>query len=657
VGSALTSAGKTMTAGLTLPLLGAGTAAVTFANKFNSGMANVASLGTEAAAAVEGWAPMVQEIAIATGKSTSDMTGGLYQVVSAFGVADDTLQVLETNARAAAAGLATTEEAIGLTSAVTKAYGDTNAEAVQHTADLALRTVQLGQTTFPELAAGVGRVAPLMAQLGGTQEELFGIMASATGVTGGAAEVSTQLRGVLQSLMAPTEGMSGLLHDLGYESGAAMLQGEGLQRTIMLIAQMAEQTNSPLQNYIGSIEGQTLALAVNAGLQDATYEKTLAMADAAGAANEAFAAQTEGINKVGFGFQQAKVQAEVWAQQIGQQLLPVISNLLTQAQPFIDWISGLIQKFSELDPKTQGIILALVGVAAAAGPVLIIAGTLVTAIGALLSPIGLVIAAAAALALAWQTNFGGIRDFTLALWPAIQQAFEAFKSLFTGNWQGFLDQIKLAWEMGWTVVTEWLGNLWAQVEPKLAAMWASVQAWFAGIDWYQLGYDVAFKITTALINLRTWPIEKYAAFWENTKAWFGSIDWGQLGLNIVQGIVNGIQNAAGMLWEAIKGLIDGAFAAGQAAGDMHSPSRKAAKMLGLPIPQGAATGVMQGSGVFSSAIGAMVSRGLQPAGAGAGGTTIGDIYVTPGGAGTPTDYGRSTRDGILRAARGQGLRF
>ena len=92
----------------------------------------------------------VQEMAIAHGKDTQDLARGLYQTISALGDdAADTVKVLEINSRAATAGLATTEDAIALTSAVTKAYGDTSAAAVQRVSDLAFQTVKLGQTTFP----------------------------------------------------------------------------------------------------------------------------------------------------------------------------------------------------------------------------------------------------------------------------------------------------------------------------------------------------------------------------------------------------------------------------------------------------------------------------------------------------------------------------
>ena len=51
-------------------------------------------------------------------------------------------------------------------------------------------------TTFPELAASIGRVVPVAAKMNVAQEELFAGFATLTGVTGSAAEVSTQLAGI-----------------------------------------------------------------------------------------------------------------------------------------------------------------------------------------------------------------------------------------------------------------------------------------------------------------------------------------------------------------------------------------------------------------------------------------------------------------------------
>ena len=170
-----------------------GTAAVKSAAEYEAQLANVSTLltGTEAevAARTAEIGDQVLEISNRTGVATADLTDGMYQVVSAFGDSADAAAILETAAKSAAAGNATTTDSINLLSAVTKGYGDTSAEAVQQAADLAFATVRLGQTSFPELAAGMGKVIPLASTLGLEQEQLWGAMATLTGVTGSTAEV------------------------------------------------------------------------------------------------------------------------------------------------------------------------------------------------------------------------------------------------------------------------------------------------------------------------------------------------------------------------------------------------------------------------------------------------------------------------------------
>lgn len=396
--------GKSFTAGLTLPILGAGAAAIKLSTDFNAGMANVATLIPGNTARVGELKKGIQDLAIATGKSTTDMSGGMYQVLSAFGDNADTMKILEINAKSAASGLAETTDAINLTSAVTKGYGDTTSVAVQKASDLALMTVRLGQTTFPELASSIGLVTPLAASLNVTQEELFGTMATFTGVTGGASEVATQLRGVMQALMAPTDSMTKLMNKLGYENGAAMVKGEGLQKTLKLITDEAANSKQPLQGYLGSIEGQTLALAA-AGGQSTTYaEKIAAMGDVAGTTDEAFKEITSGVNSAGFTMAQATTKVQVLAQRVGDMLAPYIARAA-------DWIGKLTDKFAALNPQQQKTILIVAGLVAAIGPALIIIGkmaqgvaALVSVVGGVSKAIGVVIPLIKALGIAMATN-------------------------------------------------------------------------------------------------------------------------------------------------------------------------------------------------------------------------------------------------------------
>ncbi|NLI41850.1 MAG: phage tail tape measure protein, partial [Caldisericales bacterium] len=187
-GQKMRSLGLSLTASVTAPIVGIGVAAFKASTDFNEAMANVASLIPGQKDRIDDLKGSVQDMAIEFGKSTQDLAGGLYQVISAFGDSAESVKILEINTQAAAAGISSIEEAVALTSAITKAYGDTSADAVQKVSDLALQTVVLGQTTFPELANAMGRVTPIAEALGVTQEELFGSMATLTGVTGSTAE-------------------------------------------------------------------------------------------------------------------------------------------------------------------------------------------------------------------------------------------------------------------------------------------------------------------------------------------------------------------------------------------------------------------------------------------------------------------------------------
>ncbi len=463
-GTRMRQVGANLTMGVTLPLVGAGAAALAMATDYNASLANIASLGVPTNR-IDEFKGAIQDMAIEVGKMPADLSAGMYQVVSAFGDGADSLAILEINAKAAAAGLATTTEAINLTSAVTKGYGDTSAAAVQHSADLAFETVKLGQTTFPELAASIGLVVPLAASLGVAQEELFGVMATGTGVTGSASAVATQLRGVLQSLMAPTKGMEGLLADMGYATGEAMLQQLGLQGSIDAIVAAAEKSGAPLQDYIGSIEGQTLALALAGPQADVFTQKLAAMQDVTGAVNEAFGAQTEGVNATGFSMQQAAVQAAVLGQKLGDGIAPAVTKLLTLAEPLVDWLIEMADRFANADENTQTWILTIAGIAAAAGPVLGILGSLAsiigavagaastagpviaaigTALSALGGPVTLVIAAIAGLVIAWNTDFMGMRT-TIEEWMAWVAA----------RWPQFVQDMVDAWNDAASGLNEW----------------------------------------------------------------------------------------------------------------------------------------------------------------------------------------------------------
>jgi len=455
--------GGAMTGAITLPILGVAAASIKLSNDLNKSMANIGSLGIGADRLKE-MKKGIQDLSIEVGASTEDMADGMYQVVSAFGDGADSMKILRTNAKLAKAGLSSTSEAIALTSAVTKGYNDTSAEAVKHTADLAIQTVALGQTTFPELAASIGTVTPLAASLGVAQEDLFAVMATGAGVTGTSSQVATQFRGILQSLMAPTDSMTKLYKKMGYSSGEAMLKQEGLQGTLDAIVNTAEGSGKPLTDYIGSIEGVTLALALTGAQHETLTKNMTAMQGAAGMADEAFLAQTQGLNKVGFSMDQLQRYAEVLGQKLGDGLAPGLAIVLDKVMPLADGLVSLVDQFAKMDSNVQGWILAGIGLVAALGPLLFVlpgiakgVAMVAGAMAVISGPIGLAILAVVGLGIAWAVNFGGIQDKTAAVWASVQpklaEMLQTAKDYAGVQFTGFVSQLG---ELDKIQIPEWL---------------------------------------------------------------------------------------------------------------------------------------------------------------------------------------------------------
>lgn len=359
VRNGLTKVGNTLTATVTAPLVAAGTAAVKQYMDLNKKLANIAtlSIGDERLQELK---KGIQDVAIETAKYTDDIADGTYQVISAFGDADDTIDKVRINAKAAKAGLATTTDSINLTSAVTKGYGDTTAEAVEHVADLAFKTVELGQTTFPELASSIGKVVPQSKALGVSQDELFTIFATLTGVTGTASEVSTQLGAVYTGLMTPTEALKKKLNSLGYESGFAMVKANGFSGAMKILAEATGGSEEKLTELFSSKEAITAMLALTGAQADTFSEKLEKMGNAAGASEEAFKKQSEGVNKSGFTFEQAMVKMQVAAQKFGESAAPFIDKAADAVSSLADWLSGLSDEDCDRLLKI-GTALAIIG--------------------------------------------------------------------------------------------------------------------------------------------------------------------------------------------------------------------------------------------------------------------------------------------------------
>ena len=76
-------------------------------------------------------------------------------------------------------------------------------------------------------------------------------------------------------------------------------------------------------------------------------------------------------------------------------------------------------------------------------------------------------------------------------------------------------------------------------------------------------------------------------------AWdaFVNYDWLSLGKSIIDGIVSGITNFGGAIWDALSGAVSGAFEGVKNFFGIASPSKLMRDQIGKFIPQGIAVGI------------------------------------------------------------------
>lgn len=528
-----------------------GTAAVKSAAEYEAQLANVSTLltGTEAevAARTAEIGDQVLEISNRTGVATADLTDGMYQVVSAFGDSADAAAILETAAKSAAAGNATTTDSINLLSAVTKGYGDTSAEAVQQAADLAFATVRLGQTSFPELAAGMGKVIPLASTLGLEQEQLWGAMATLTGVTGSTAEVVTQMKATMQAFLSPSKNMQAALKNMGYESGQALLESKGLQGSLDALKDAVGGNELAFAGLFSSVEAQTAVLAMAGNQAKNLTSKTAEMYEATGAANTAFERQT---NTLKYDIKMIKNLGANFLTQLGTNILPYVREFAEAALPVVSealekigsYMTGTIIPAAETAVKWisehRTLILALAADIATAVAAYKAYKVAITACNAVMAVYKVVTAASAT------------GTFTLA--GAMAAGILIYK-----NW----DKIKAkAVELGAKISEVW-GNIKTGVSEAVANLVSAFQSNFPLLSAYLSGWwksvSAAWENVKAIFaNIIDFVQNVFAgnwsAAWDNIVAIFGNV-FGMI-VNLAKAPINGVISAINWVLEKINSI-------------------------------------------------------------------------------------------------------
>lgn len=462
-GKELSAVGATLTKGLTLPIVGVSAAAIKMGSDFEDSLAKVATIADTSKKSLSDISTEVLSVSNATGAAASEINEALYQAISAGADTADATKLVETAVKAAKGGFTDTTTAVdGLTS-VLNTYGMETADA-ESLANKFLVTQNKGKTTFGELAASIGKVAPTAAAVGVSVDDLLSGIASLTANGIGTSEAVTGLKAALSNVIKPSTQAAKTAKQLGLDFSASALQSKGLAGFLADVQEKTGGNVEVMSQLFGSVEGLNAVLTLTSDNGAQLMNSTMAeMATNTTALDEAFNTVTGTASG-----EWAKLWNELknTAIQLGQTLLPVAQQLLeTVVKPLVEKIKNLTAAFAALSPEQQKTILTIVGVVAAAGPLLAIIGGLFTNIGILTKGISSAIGMVKGIgsAFTFMTSPAGIALAAIAAIAAaaflIYNNWDTMKEFFTDIWDGIKGVFSDAWDFIKGIINSIIGGV------------------------------------------------------------------------------------------------------------------------------------------------------------------------------------------------------
>jgi TP901 family phage tail tape measure protein len=485
--------GGLLTAGITLPLVGVAKTALSTAIDYQSAlnMMQAVSGATDA--------QMAQVAATATAlgadmslpaTSAADAALAMTELAKAGLSVEQSMAAAQGVLQLAAAGGLSEAQAAEIAANALNAFG-LSGEKATDVADLLAAAANASSADVGDLADALKMSSSVFAAAGMPLEELvaaIGQMANA-GIKG--SDAGTSLKQMLLSLQAPSDKARQLMADLGitiYDTQGQMLPLPQIidQFSTRLAGLSQEQRNAALATIFGSDAVRAANIVLMAGAD--AHAQMLQAVTRQGAAADLATARMKGL---GGAIEGLKSQIE--------------TVLLSAAQPFLGtlegWVRGLadlVPRIAAIDPALRTAALAFAAVLAAAGPALVVFGAVSAAIGFLLSPIGLVVIAIAALAAAWATNFGGIRDLTASVLTAVSNAIQTVIRFVSPFIQREIGVVVGWWQANWPLIQRTVETVMTTIHRVVTNVLTGVQQ-----IWQTHGTTITAIVQSAWIIITT----------------------------------------------------------------------------------------------------------------------------------------------------------
>lgn len=575
-GEKMSSVGGTLTTGVTLPIVGFGTAAGKMSMDFENAMAKVGTIADASVVPLEVLESAIIGLSNETGVASSSIAESVYNVISATGDTAGAVDLVRNATKLATAGFTDSESAMSVLTTAMNAYGISAGEATK-ISDSLIMTQNLGVTTVADLASNMGRAIATASAYGVGLENLEAGYVALTKSGISTAEGTTYLSSMFNELGKSGGDVSKILQEqTGMSFGQLMEGGYSLADVLGVLYESTGRNSEGFINLWSSAEaGKAANAIVNQGLQEfnTNLETISGSMGATQSAYETMQTNSFNLNKVINELKNAVTG-------LGDVLVPVIVPALTAV---VEKVTAAVEWFNNLDKGAQNLILTIGGIAVAAGPVLTVIGNVITAVGKIggaintvigigsklmggikllfaliaANPVVAIITGIIAAVILLYTKCEWFRDAVHAVIDAVAGFFQWAWDLIVSAWEaagdffgGIVDGIKGVFDG----IGEFLGGLFTAAWEMVQGAWDAAVEFFSGIG---NGIRETFQAVTETVSgffRSAW--EAVQGAWSAAKGFFSGI-WDA----IKSGAKTAADNAGSAFkkgWEAVKSAWDGA---------------------------------------------------------------------------------------------------
>lgn len=369
-------------------------------------------------------------------------------------------------------------------------------------------------------------------------------------------EASMFLAGLEKSGVDSSTVMAGLKKALANATKEGKPMSEAMAEVQASIAGAKDSTEAAqiATELFGSKAGPAIAQAVQEG-KLSFEDLALSMDEYGGNIESTFEATLDPADR----FNTAMNTLKLLGAEIAETVMPILSEAMESIR---DVVQQLREKWDGLNDEQKAVVLKIIGIVAAIGPLSAALGAVITFLsgpGGIVAAIGLVIAAGVWLVNHWdevkkaaEELWKKIADWFADMGKKAGELWESIKKFFTDGWEKIknIDWAKLG------------ADIWAAIKKPFEAVgtWFKekfdlAREWVESIEWNKVGEWIWDKITAGFEffgSIASWFKDKF----DTAREWINNIDWAGIPRTIWNTITTGLAGIGEWLTNVFKAPIN-----------------------------------------------------------------------------------------------------